>query len=386
MRVLQVCELPVNEIAPFGNIDLGVSVDRFFTMGFCPGDAVDVEFSNGFAFRNIPVFSGFYGDGDMPCLYASISLYPHVGIGCPVSGNPWRMAGVKLGDTACITLRSRQSFEQLEKSMCLPELRGLAPCRAPQQSANWRSLAGGRIALGLIYRSCSPIRDDVSAADTACALMNEAGIQAVLNLSDSPTLMEAGKMREPAGTSPYLRLYDENRVLLLHLGVDFRLQENARSLAQGLLWLASQPKPALVHCKLGLDRTGTVCVLLEMLAGGDYADISRDYRTSYFNLFGPPPQGEQGYPLCDLRFKELVDFLLSLVQGEKSSDSYPGVAVGAEDAQNDVANIAQIAPDSETLRRAARAYLGFGGLSDEEIDLIESWLECARVDGGGVSR
>lgn len=386
MKNPQTHELRISEIPPFGNIDLGVSVNRFFMMGFHPGDAVDVEFSNGFAFRNIPVFSGFYGDGYRPCLYATSCLYPNVGIGCPVSGNPWLMADVKPGDTARVVLQSRRGFSQLESRMRLPGLLHPASTRTPQQNANWRSLPAGSIAANTIYRSCSPIRDDVAAADIACTLMEETGIRSVLNLSDSPALLQARKAKANAHTAPYLRLHDEGRVLPLHLGVDLRLQKNARTLAGGLLWLADQPKPALIHCKLGLDRTGAVCALLEMLAGYGYATIERDYQASYFNLFGPHPKNGRSYPLGDVRLKELLDLLASFVpeMGSRQNDS--PAAAGTKKPRNANPGIAQKRPDGETLRLASRAYLAFGGLDEEQINRIERILDNSCIASDGAPR
>ena len=355
MNILSTHASPIIEIAPHGNIDLGISVNKFFLMGFRPGDAVDVELSSGFAFRNIPVFSGFYGAGNKPCLYATTKFYPHIGIGCPVSGNPWLMANAKPGDTARIVLRRRRGFDRLEKRMRVPELLDPSPSRTPQQNANWRSLDAGRITPGAIYRSCSPVRGDVAAAAIACNMMKKTRIQSVLNLSDNAALLEDRKGDPETGAAPYLHLHDEGRVLPLHLGVDYHLQENARTLAQGLLWLAAQPKPSLIHCKLGLDRTGMVCALLEMLAGCDYARIERDYQASYFNLFGPRPKNGQSYSLGDQRFKELMDYLLSLVPGAKGCEGEP--------------------PSSETLHLAAYAYLQFGGLDETHINRIEHMLE-----------
>ena len=391
MRALRTPELPIREIPPFGNIDLGIPVSRFLRMGFRPGDAVDVGFSNGFAFRNIPVFSGFYGAGHMPCLYAASKFYPNVGIGCPVSGNPWHMAGLHPDDTAHVALRRRRGFDQLEGRMQLPPLLGPALARTPQQNANWRNLDAGTIAPETFFRSCSPIRGDSPAAASACELMQDTGIRSVLNLSDNPALCQARRKEGGAYIAPYLRLCDEGRVLPLHLGVDYRLQGNARTLAHGLLWLAGQPKPALIHCKLGMDRTGMVCALLEMLMGAHYAEIEHDYRLSYLNLFGPPPRHGQGYPLCDLRFKEVLDFFLSFVRETQDRENASlthandAPAAGAED---DAARTGIDAPekprsplsdtrrhpDSETLQQAARAYLAFGGLDEGQIDRIARML------------
>lgn len=391
MRALRTPELPIREIPPFGNIDLGIPVSRFLRMGFRPGDAVDVGFSNGFAFRNIPVFSGFYGAGHMPCLYAASKFYPNVGIGCPVSGNPWHMAGLHPDDTAHVALRRRRGFDQLEGRMQLPPLLGPALTRTPQQNANWRNLDAGTIAPETFFRSCSPIRGDSPAAASACELMQDTGIRSVLNLSDSPALCQARRKNGGAHIAPYLRLCDEGRVLPLHLGVDYRLQGNAHNLAYGLLWLAEQPKPALIHCKLGLDRTGMVCALLEMLAGAHYAEIEHDYRLSYLNLFGPSPRHGQGYPLCDLRFKEVLDFFLSFVRETRDrentspahkdgtptagaeDDAAPAGADTPEKPRNPLGNPRRH-PDSETLQQAARAYLAFGGLDEGQIDWIARML------------
>lgn len=388
MRSLRTPELPIAEIPPFGNIDLGIPVNRFLIMGFRPGDAVDVEFSNGFAFRNIPVFSGFYGAGHMPCLYAAEKLYPHAGIGCPVRGNPWLMADLRPGDTAHVALRRRRGFDRLEGRMQLPPLLGPALTRTPQQNANWRSLNAGTIAPGMIFRSCSPIRIDSPAAATACELMQETGIRSVLNLSDKPALCQARRKDGNAHIEPYVHLCENGCVLPLHLGVDYQMQGNAQTLAHGLLWLAEQPKPALIHCKLGLDRTGMVCALLEMLARASYADIEHDYQLSYLNLFGPPPDCTGSYPLCDLRLKEVLDFLLSFVQGTKNGegasptkadDATPSEAAAttrafaADERRNPLSNSLKH-PESKTLQQAARAYLAFGGLDEGQIDRIARML------------
>ena len=378
MRSLRTPELPIAEIPPFGNIDLGIPVHRLFLLGFRPGDAVDVEFSNGFAFRNIPLFSGFYGTGHLPCLYAADKFYPNAGIGCPVSGNPWTMAGVHAGDSAHIRLHRRRGYSILESRMRLPRMLAPDRTRSREQNANWRAVATGKIPFGVLYRSSSPIRIDSPAAATACELMQETGIRSVLNLSDKPALCQARRKDGNAHIEPYVHLCENGCVLPLHLGVDYQMQENARTLARGLLWLTEQPKPALIHCNLGLDRTGMVCVLLEMLAGASYADIEHDYQLSYLNLFGPPPDCTGSYPLCDLRLTELVDFLLSLAEADDG-------APRADDGRRNAPGKPRQYPSSETLRRAARAYLAFGGLNEGQIAQVGRMLaEVSRTSEGSL--
>ncbi|MGC3999028.1 MAG: tyrosine-protein phosphatase [Anaeromyxobacter sp.] len=51
-------------------------------------------------------------------------------------------------------------------------------------------------------------------------------------------------------------------------------------LEQVIRFIADQPAPVLVHCRLGTDRTGATIAVLEGLAGKAWADIAADYQAS----------------------------------------------------------------------------------------------------------
>lgn len=220
--------------------------------------------------------------------------------------------------------------------------------------ANFRNIVMGDIVEGLLYRSSSPVNNELHRAAYADDLMQQAGIQTVIDLADSQEEIE-GYMSQPDFDSPYYQsLYDSGNVIALNLEHDTTAPEFRHGLARGLRFLIRNDGPYLIHCNMGRDRAGFVSALLECLMGATYDEIADDYMTTFVNYYHADRENEYYLALRDSR----VSHILSDITGE-SRDTDMG--------QVDLAG-------------AAEEYLVSIGLSQDEVSALKD-----RLSGGDGS-
>ena len=361
-RRMSTMNAPVALANNFGNIEIRIPIYVFNGAGFLYGDSVDVEFSNGFAFRDIPYYNSFIGPADQPCLYGFPHAYTYIGVGYPVTGNPWEEAGLQPGDTARVFLNKRGKYLAESKVFSL----NLQVRRLPGQDdawcANFRGLAlpGGRESATFL-RSASPVRQDTHCLTAASKCFAQAAPQFVLNLSDKEE--ELRRACEDYPQLPYAQLYERGGVEPLQLGIDFTSLGYAQTLARGLQKLLTHQPPYLLHCKYGLDRTGFVCIVLEALAGTSVEDIGHDYMRSYCSIYGLVRGSVRYQANKERRLGEMLSYLCGLVDSQKQDAKGKPVTRVAQ------ANpLAQETPvTQESLQLGAIAYLLRGGMTDQEI-------------------
>ena len=51
----------VSENTEFGSVYIEITIDDFLKEGFKYGDSVDLTFSNGVEFKDVPLYSGYFG-------------------------------------------------------------------------------------------------------------------------------------------------------------------------------------------------------------------------------------------------------------------------------------------------------------------------------------
>ena len=102
--------LPVEEgtitaFEKYGHASLDITIEKMFADGYELGDTLDVEFSNGYKFTNIPFYDGYYVAKGEPLVRA----YPgHETIAvCINYGKVYEVAGLSVGDTVRITLSEK---------------------------------------------------------------------------------------------------------------------------------------------------------------------------------------------------------------------------------------------------------------------------------------
>lgn len=151
--------------------------------------------------------------------------------------------------------------------------------------ANFRNVRAGSIGLNSLYRSQHPANGSKRAI-CANMLMQEKGIQFVLNLSDSKKSLEKYFVKNKVTQSYYYKeLYDQGRVYTAHFSVEHKGSSYREKVTLCVRCMAYYGGPYLVHCEIGRDRTGFLILLLESLMGAPYTDILDDYARTYADRY-----------------------------------------------------------------------------------------------------
>lgn len=182
--------------------------------------------------------------------------------------------------------------------------------------ANFRGIKGGNLGSGALYRSSSPVNNEIGRAMYADKLAEENKINTVMNLADSSDAVE-GYFKEEGFASPYYKsLYEKGQVIALNMGVSFKTREFQAALVEGLTFLSLNEGPYLVHCNEGKDRAGFTSALLSALMGLSYDEIAADYMTSYENYY----HVEKGTEQYEAVKRSNIDSMLSFIAGVEADN------------------------------------------------------------------
>ena len=194
--------------------------------------------------------------------------------------------------------------------------------------ANFRGIKGGNLGSDALYRSSSPVNNEIGRAMYADKLAEENKINTVMNLADSSDAVE-GYFKEEGFASPYYKsLYERGQVIALNMGVSFKTREFQLALVEGLTFLSLNEGPYLVHCNEGKDRAGFTSALLSALMGLSYEEIAADYMTSYENYY----HVEKGTEQYEAVKRSNIDSMLSFIAGVEADNlSNVDLSVKAEE-------------------------------------------------------
>ena len=182
--------------------------------------------------------------------------------------------------------------------------------------ANFREIKGGKLGSGALYRSSSPVNNEIGRAKYADELVKESGVMTVMNLADSDEAI-LGYFAEEGFASPYYRsLYENGKVIALNMGVSFKTREFQAALVEGFAFMANNEGPYLVHCNEGKDRAGFTSAVLSALMGLSYEEIASDYMTSYINYYHVEKDSEQ----YEAVKRSNIDSMLSFIAGVDASE------------------------------------------------------------------
>ena len=349
-----VASCPVIAYIDFGNVYLDMPIDEFNALGFEYGDCVDVAFSNGYELQDIPYFNGYYVNVGDP-LVVAYPGYSHVAVAINY-GALWDEAGLSEGDTVIVTLDTEDLYDAQQDAFDITYTDNRDDYSSDEVFANFRACSGGKLKADAVYRSASPIDNEHNRAPYVEALMKQAGVAYVLDLSDSAEEADEFEAEDEAAgvdISYFMGLRDAGNVGLLNLTADYPSQEFSETLASGLIEMSQHDGPYLVHCIEGKDRTGFVCVLLEALAGASYDELRVDYMATYANYYGITKESDPDKyeAISSLNLDGMLGFLA-------------GVDENAEDV--DLRSLDYSEP--------ARRYLLGGGMTEEQVDALVARL------------
>jgi hypothetical protein len=153
---------------------------------------------------------------------------------------------------------------------------------------NFREIYAGNIAHGRIFRGSYPVfKIDRERDKMYDKLVYEAGINCVINFAD-----DVNGLERIAGLLPwYSTLLKNGNVIGLDIQFEFDFLDKLEyevfncKLRQGFKFLISHEGPYLIHCNAGIDRTGFVAAIIELLFGASIDEVIYDYLLSYGKEF-----------------------------------------------------------------------------------------------------
>ena len=342
-------EVGVVKDEEFGNIYIGgYTIEEFNALGFAFGDSLNISFDNGRTFEDIPYYSGYYVPvGEMlACGYPG---YPHVVIAKNYGTPTWDDFGMTESSKVTVTLNEKGKYIDNQELYALEYTDNRDDYDSDIIFANFREVKGGSLAPETIYRCASPCDNQHKRASYANRLCEQYRIKFAINLSDNEEKYKSYTEAEDFDSDYYAGLYNSGDVLLLALNANYRSDNFAQIISKALLEMTKHDSPCVIHCVEGKDRTGFVCTLILGLAGASYQEIADDYMITYTNYYDITK--ENNPEKYNVILDNVNDFIYCMCEAEKGTDI-----------------------NELNIRQGAENYLRRGGLSDEDIALIERFI------------
>ena len=338
----------VAAVEKYGNLDMDeTALAAFEAAGFEAGDIIHVTF--GETALDIP-YGTNYSDVDTGNL-----VIRNNGAMIIVAINMGNFAGTyncAVGDTLTFSMGEKAGYAYEYMLHQLKRTNAREDYASDEVFANFREVTTTGMGDNVIYRSASPINNEIARAAYADDLAEKAGIKTVMNLADSADNIAAYRAAEDFDSPYYAALYDAGKVVTLNMGVDIASADFGTKLVEGLNFLAEGEAPYLFHCTEGKDRAGFTAIVVEALMGATYEEIVNDYMLTYENYYGVEKDGEQWTAIAD---SNVIASLTTVVCGkEKGADI-----------------------SSEDLSAAAEKYLTSNGMTAEQIKALKTKLSTS---------
>lgn len=336
----------VKEIEKYGHAVTDILIENFYASGFKIGDTATAVFANGFVIQ-APFLDGYYVDNGAPLIRA----YPgqtNIAV-CINYGKLNEIAGVKVGDRVTIMLTGPAEYLSQYEIRKLKRTNNRADYSSDEAFANFRNIKAGHIAKDVLYRSSSPINNELGRAAFADNLIKQAKVATVVNLADSAENLKTYLAAKDFASPYYAELYQNNQVLCLNMGLAYAGDEFKAGVIKGLIYMTEHKKPYLIHCTEGKDRTGFFAALLESLMGASLDEIVADYMQSYLNYYGVQKDTD--------KYKLITGDVLAMLK----------VITGAADLRK------------ADLAAGAKQYLLSGGMTEAQIETLKANLATAPV-------
>ena len=268
-----------------GNVNLSVKGSSFPARGFGASDIVNVKIGS-YKFTS-PIVQNYSDVNNGEFLLRlngdEVSLAINM-------GNFSEKTNSKVGDKVTITMKEKRGYLTTYQLRSLKRDDEREHYSSDETFANFRPVEIGKIAKGRLYRSTNPIESDFHAS-YAASLMENAGVNLVLNLADTKEVA----LDRMSSSSYYKNLADNGNVIFLNMGSSFTSDDFISKLHDALAFIASNPgKTYYIHGKEGKNRTGYVSAVLAALNEASLEEITNDYMLSFKNYYGVE-EGSQQY-------------------------------------------------------------------------------------------
>jgi len=92
-------------------------------------------------------------------------------------------------------------------------------------------------------------------------LMQEAGVNCILDLADNEAKIDKYMARDDFSPPYFASLYEKGNVFPIALAMNYVADEFGQKIANGFIAMSEKEVPYLIHCTEGKDRTGFVCMM-----------------------------------------------------------------------------------------------------------------------------
>lgn len=342
---LTVSDLAVIHETEFGGVYVDITIDDFNALGFEFGDSVNVTFSNGYQLDDLPYYNGYYVQTGEP-LVIGYPGYPHIKVGINNGDDLWEIAGIDENMTAEISLNEQGKYKDTQEARDLHYEDDREKFASDEVFANFRSIQVSTMKDNLVYRSASPCDNQHNRATYVNALIEQAGVNYIINLADDEEKINGYIADENFSCDYFLSLYKDGKVIPLAMNMNFGSDEFKQKAAKGFIAMLENDGPYLIHCTEGKDRTGFMCMLIEALSGAGYDEIVTDYMITYDNYYGITKENDE--KRYNLIVEQVLNPMINGMAGEEISD---------------FANA--------DLTAYAEKYLADGGMSSEQITSLK---------------
>ncbi|MCT4663560.1 MAG: SAM-dependent chlorinase/fluorinase [Tissierellales bacterium] len=305
----------VVEVQKYGNVIMDVKAAAFYDAGYELGDMLKVNV--GEEELEMP-FCTSYSDVDTGSLLVRDNKEKDVVIVAINMGNFAKTYNAEVGTELTFSLSEKEGYLAQYLLHQLKRTNERSDYATDAVFANFRNIETSGMAKGVLYRSSSPINNELGRAAYSNALVKDAGVKTVMNLADSKEEIAGYIAKDDFNSEYYKSLYDAGQVKCLNMTVDIAGEDFGKKLAEGFKFLSKNEGPYLVHCTEGKDRAGFASAVLECLMGASLDEVVDDYMVTYKNYYKVEEGSEQYNAIID---SNIMTSLTTVVCGlEKGTD------------------------------------------------------------------
>lgn len=302
----------------FGGFYIDISIEDFNELGFTYGDSINLKLSSGTSFKDIPYYNGYYTKTNeiLLCAYPG---YEHVKVQCNNGPDLYETYALSTDTKATVTLNEKGKYIDIQEAMDTVYKNERDAFSSDEIFANFRVMKAGTLKDNILYRSASPVDNEYNRAAYVDSLIEKAGVNFIINLSDNQEDLQA-YMAKDDFNSPYAKsLYENQKMILLDMGNSYQSDAFKEKVVEGLTAMVNNDGPYLIHCVEGKDRTGFVAILLEALCNASYDQMLEDYMETYDNYYQINKTNKQNQYLAivDVKFNDMVFYLADVSSSEE---------------------------------------------------------------------
>jgi hypothetical protein len=308
-----VIECSVAKINEFGGAVLSVDMHTMDSLKAPYGSDLSVEF-NGHKYTAIYVMD--YNGVPSYSMFVSFISYEKEYVLSVFNGTFTEEHHIAVGDTVRLSVSGMNDYYQRIPNY----LNGFSDERADyysdQEFANYRMLSGGDMAEDRVYRCSTPWGLN-GRGEISDAYLEEIGVDCLIGMDKSEK--DIAEIVAKKGDLYSSQLFLDGKVTTRFLSP--ALQSHPDEIQWVIDSILESDGSIGIFCKLGKDRTGIYCLILQAIAGATLEEAKEEFMQSITNFYGikkGTDEYEAVYDICLMRqlylfqHTEMIDHLLDI--------------------------------------------------------------------------